>query len=88
MHEDAGLLKDLFARHRNVKIGLSGHMHQVDRIDFQGVSYLCSGAVSGSWWNGRYYACDYGYTVLDLYSDGTFEHEYVGYGWDGSGDGG
>lgn len=88
MHEDAGLLKDLFARHKNVKLGLSGHMHQVDRIDFQGVSYLCSGAVSASWWNGTYYACDYGYTLLDLFDDGSFEHAYVGYGWGAPGEGG
>lgn len=83
MHVDAAWLKDLFAKHRNVKLCLSGHMHQVDRIDFQGVSYVCSGAVCASWWNGRYYECDYGYSVIDLYEDGSFEQGYVTYGWGG-----
>lgn len=81
MHEDAKWLKDLFARHGNVKLCLSGHMHQLDRIDFQGVSYVCSGAVSASWWGGKYYACDYGYSVIDLFDDGGFAQEYVAYGW-------
>lgn len=81
MHEDAAKLKDLFARYRNVKLCLSGHMHQLDRIDFQGVTYLCSGAVSASWWGGKYYDCNYGYSLIDLYDDGTLETRYVGYGW-------
>jgi len=81
MHEDAHRIVGLLAEHPNVKLCLSGHMHQVDRIDFQGVSYVCSGAVSASWWNGRYYQCDYGYGVVDLRADGTFDHRYVPFGW-------
>lgn len=87
MHEDAGAIKDLFAAHPNVRLALSGHMHQVDRVDFQGVSYVCSGAVSGNWWKGEYYACDYGYSMIDLYDDGSFAQSYHGYGWSGEGSG-
>lgn len=83
MHEDARAIKDLFLKHPNVRLCLSGHMHQVDRIDFNGVSYLCGGAVSGNWWDGRYYQCDYGYAVLDLFDDGWFETEYLTYGGPG-----
>jgi 3',5'-cyclic-AMP phosphodiesterase len=53
----------------------------VDRVDYNGVSYLCNGAVCGSWWKGRHHDCDEGYAVLDLYDDGSFDCEYMKYGW-------
>jgi 3',5'-cyclic AMP phosphodiesterase CpdA len=81
MHGDALLLKRLFVKHPNVKLCLSGHMHQIDRVDFNGVSYICSGAVGASWWGGLYYECDYGYSLIDLFDDGGFEQKYVTYGW-------
>jgi 3',5'-cyclic-AMP phosphodiesterase len=76
MHVDANELKNLFWRHRNVKLCLSGHMHQVDLIQFNGVTYYCSGAVSGAWWGGRYYECDPGIGLIDLYEDGRIEARY------------
>jgi 3',5'-cyclic-AMP phosphodiesterase len=81
MHTDCVKLKELFAKHPNVKLCLSGHLHLVDRTDYNGVTYLCNGAVSGSWWKGRHKDCDEGYAVLDLYDDGSFDCEYVKYGW-------
>jgi Icc protein len=50
---DVHKIVDLFSRYPNVKLCLSGHIHLNDRIDFQGVTYLCNGAVSGAWWRGR-----------------------------------
>jgi Icc protein len=81
MHTDCVKLKDLFARHPNVKLCLSGHMHLQDRVDYNGVTYFCNGAVCGSWWDGRHKDCDEGYAVVDLYDDGSFDHQYVKYGW-------
>lgn len=83
MHTDYKRLKDLFRRHRNVKLAVSGHLHQCERIDYAGMTYLCNGAVSGGWWKGPHLGdeCDAGYAMLNLYDDGTFEHEYVHYGW-------
>lgn len=81
MHTDAKRLVNLFLKHPGVKLCLGGHLHQLDRIDYQGVSYLCGGAVSGSWWKGRHRQCDEGYGLVDLYTDGTFEHRYQTYGW-------
>lgn len=83
MHIDARRIKDLFARHANVHLCLSGHIHLVDRVDDLGVTYLCNGAVSGAWWKGPNRECDAGYCVVDLYDDGSFEHAYVTYGWQG-----
>lgn len=81
MHVDAKRLVNLFLKHPNVKLCVSGHIHQLDRIDFQGVTYLCNGAVSGAWWKGRNAQCDEGYAVLDLMTDGSFRHTYQTYGW-------
>lgn len=81
MHIDLRRIKDLFARHSNVKLCLSGHLHLVDRVDYAGVTYLCNGAVCGGWWNGSYQECEPGYALVDLYADGSFERNYVTYGW-------
>lgn len=82
MHQDTKRIKDLFLNHANVKVCISGHDHLLDRVDYNGVSYLCNGAVSGSWWGGRFKDCDPGYAILRLYADGSFENEYRTYKWD------
>ncbi|MBL8047162.1 MAG: metallophosphoesterase [Chthonomonas sp.] len=81
MHIDARRIKDLFAKHPNVKLCVSGHEHLHDQILYNGVTYVCAGAVCGGWWGGDYYECTYGYSVIDLFRDGTFRHEYMKYGW-------
>ncbi|HOQ03919.1 MAG TPA: metallophosphoesterase [Anaerohalosphaeraceae bacterium] len=87
MHLDAGRLKDLFKEHRNVKLCISGHLHLVDRVEYNGVVYICDGAVCASWWKGDYNEFDEGYGVFDLYEDGTFRHQYLSYGWTAAPDG-
>jgi 3',5'-cyclic AMP phosphodiesterase CpdA len=81
MHIDVRRLKDLFKKHSNVKLSLSGHLHLVDRVDYCGVTYLCNGAVCAGWWKGDYQECDEGYGLIDLYDDGSFAHQYVAYNW-------
>lgn len=80
MHTDARKLKDLFHKHPNVKLCLSGHIHLRDRLEYNGVTYLCNGAVSGAWWKGSYQETPPGYALIDLFDDGTFGCEYVTYG--------
>jgi 3',5'-cyclic-AMP phosphodiesterase len=71
-------LKELFLRHPRIKLALSGHMHQVDRVEYQGVAYICGGAVSGNWWDaGKYIGFGPAYVMVDLFADGTFRHEVV-----------
>ncbi|GAB4461641.1 MAG: hypothetical protein OHK0029_27230 [Armatimonadaceae bacterium] len=79
MHTDARKIKDLFFQHPNVKLAISGHIHLRDRLDYNGVTYLCNGAVSGAWWGGNYQETEPGYAVIDLFTDGTFAHQYVPY---------
>lgn len=90
MHADAMPLHERFAKHGGVRVCLSGHIHRHDRVAMPGIgqpsnaipiTYICGGAVSGSWWDGRKQRCDEGYGVVDLFDDGTFEHQYVAYRW-------
>ncbi|MBV6457643.1 MAG: 3',5'-cyclic adenosine monophosphate phosphodiesterase CpdA [Fimbriimonadaceae bacterium] len=81
MHIDARRIKNLFAKHPNVQAAISGHIHLLDRVDYNGVTYLCNGAVCGAWWGGSYQECPPGYAMLDLYDDGSVEREYVEWGW-------
>lgn len=81
LHEDTYRLTALFTHHPNVKACLSGHMHMVDRCEYNGVTYLCDGAVCGNWWKGRHKECDEGYATVDLFDDGTVQREYHTYGW-------
>lgn len=88
LHMDAKKLSKLFVKHPNVKLCVSGHLHLLERATFQGVTYICNGAVSGAWWekemateNDEPFRAAQGYGLFDLYDDGTFEHTYVEYGW-------
>ncbi len=81
MHIDARRIKDLFLKHPNVKVCLSGHIHLVDKVEYLGVTYFCNGAVSGGWWKGPCQEFDPGYGLVDLYDDGSFENRYVTFGW-------
>lgn len=81
IHIDARRIKDLFRKHPNVKLCVSGHEHLLDQVVYNHVAYFCNGAVCGAWWGGDYYECTYGYALIDLFDDGSFENRYVPYGW-------
>ena len=78
---DARKLAELFARH-NVRLALSGHIHQLDRIEFLGVTFICGGAVSGNWWQGPRKGMEEGFGVVDVEPGGKFRYRYHDYGWD------
>lgn len=81
VHTDAGLVAQLLSQFPQVKLCLSGHLHLVDHCLVRGVNYHCNGAVSGSWWKGPNEGFPEGYAVVDLFSDGSYQLEYVAYGW-------
>jgi 3',5'-cyclic AMP phosphodiesterase CpdA len=78
-HIDARRLKDLFRKHPNVKVCLSGHVHLADDVTYLGVRYLCNGAVSGGWWKGDYQEFPPAYAIVDFHEDGTVERQLVPY---------
>ena len=81
-HVDRGELLQLFRQHANVKLCLSGHTHLTEQIQMAGISFVNSGAISGLWWKGDNAHTDEGYSIVDLFDDGTFETTYQAYGWD------
>lgn len=75
VHTDATLLEDLFLRHSNVKLALSGHLHMEEAITYRGVTYLCNGSVCGNWWNEQtpaFRGFTPSITSIDLFDDGTW----------------
>jgi len=81
VHVDHARFQRLFAKHPQVKACLSGHLHIVEDIEYGGMRYLCSGAVAAGWWRGLHQRTDYGYSLVDLFDDGTVACRYVPYGW-------
>ena len=81
MHKDCRDLDALFRKHPNVKLCLSGHLHLLDRCEYNGVTHICDGAVSGAKWKGSKRQTPEGYGLIDLYEDGTFKHQYTQFGW-------
>jgi len=79
MHADSTRIINLFAQYPNVKLSLAGHIHLRDKVVYNNVTYICNGAVSGAWWEGNLRQTAPGYGLIDLYSDGTFEEQYVNY---------
>jgi 3',5'-cyclic AMP phosphodiesterase CpdA len=81
LHIDARRFKNLFNQNPQVKACLSGHIHLLDRVDYNGVTYLCNGSIAGAWWNGPFHETSPGYAMIDFYTNGRVEREYVPYGW-------
>jgi Icc protein len=81
MCRGAQRLIDLFSAN-NVRLALSGHLHQLDRIEFRGVTFICDGAVCGGWWRGPNKGFEEGFGVLDLNPDGSINHHYFDYAWE------
>jgi Icc protein len=79
MHTDTAKIINLFYKHPNVKLCLSGHIHLREKLIYNNVTYICNGAVSGAWWEGNRRETAPGYGLIDLYADGSFEERYVNY---------
>ncbi len=80
-HNASELHKVLSETRANVKLVLAGHLHHLEQIQIDGVTYLNSGAICGNWWKGAQKGCPEGLLVLDLGSDGSFTLDYRSYGW-------
>ena len=82
MMGDARRLIDLFKKHPNVKLCLSGHIHRLDRVELSGVTYICDGAVCGQkWWPMEPHTSVPGYSLTTLHPDGKFDYAYHDFGW-------
>ena len=81
VHLDANDIHAMFRKSGRVKLVLSGHTHLVDRCEADGVTYACSGAISGGWWKATKTYCDPCYGLVDLMSDGSFALVVKPTGW-------
>lgn len=82
MHADSHTLQALLRRYANVKVCVSGHLHLLDRVVYDGITYLGCGAVSGDWWKHQmFHQTSCGFAMLDFYTDGSVERTYHPYDW-------
>jgi len=65
----------------NVKAVLAGHLHQLERIERDGVPFINCGAVCGNYWQGSMFGTPEGFGVVDLGADGSVAFDYHSYGW-------
>ena len=77
---NAGAILKVLKDHR-VNLVLSGHLHENERIEYQGTTHIEDGAVCGNWWRGALNGTPEGFGIIDAKADGTFEHQYHAYGW-------
>lgn len=85
-HTDSMQITKLFYRHRNKNIHcISGHIHLLDVTTYNHVNYYCNGSISGFWWGEGdkdsaqkywYHQTPPGYTIIDLYKDGSMSNIY------------
>jgi 3',5'-cyclic-AMP phosphodiesterase len=79
MHTDFFTLKDIFRGYPNIKLCISGHIHLQDEIEYLGIKYYCSGAISGNWWKGAFQDFAPAYALMELYDDGSSRRTMVNY---------
>jgi 3',5'-cyclic-AMP phosphodiesterase len=82
MHGDSHAIQAILRKHANVKLCLSGHLHLLDQVVYDGITYMGCGAVSGDWWkNHTFHQTRCGFATLNLFPDGRFERTYHAYDW-------
>jgi len=69
----------LLSRYKT-KLVLQGHLHIFERIEYGGITFITTGAVSGKWWRGPNYGTPEGFGVVTCRAD-AFQYEHQTYGW-------
>jgi Icc protein len=65
----------------NVRVVLQGHTHVNEEIEFRGLRFMISGAVSGNWWCGARAASAERYSVVTVHGNGSLSRQYKPYGF-------
>jgi Predicted phosphohydrolases len=82
MHSDSHEVQAILRSYPQVKLCISGHLHLLDKISYDGIDYLGSGAISGNWWSSEtFHRTHCGFCVFDLYPDGSYQRKYYEYEW-------
>lgn len=64
----------------NVKAVLQGHLHIIEKMEYNGTQYITSGAVCGNWWKGPRMGHPEGFAVCEVEGD-NISWRYETYGW-------
>jgi 3',5'-cyclic-AMP phosphodiesterase len=80
-HNAVALLQVFAETNANVKIVVAGHLHHLEEIQVDGISFVNGGAICGNWWKGKQRGCSEGFLVLELRGNGSFTTDYRSYGW-------
>jgi 3',5'-cyclic AMP phosphodiesterase CpdA len=70
---------DLYKEY-NLKLVLQGHLHVLEEIRINNITFITGGAVSGNWWKGSYHGVEEGFLIIRAKGD-RFDYEYIDYGW-------
>jgi predicted phosphodiesterase len=81
VHNTAALRQLIAETGANVKMLLAGHLHHLEQIQVDGVSFINAGAICGNWWKGKQMGCPEGFLIVELRADGGFSADYRSYGW-------
>ena len=65
----------------NLQMVLQGHQHLDEKIFSKGTWFITGGAVSGSWWGGKYYGSEEGFVLVSIDQNNQFSFQYIDYGW-------
>ena len=65
----------------NVRVVLQGHTHVNEEIEFRGLRFMTSGAVSGNWWRGIRAGSAEGYSVVTVRANHSIQRSYRTYGF-------
>lgn len=78
--KDAPALFDV-VKGANVRAFISGHLHLVEELQFNGHRTICSGSVSGHQWGGPRLGTPEGFGVFDCHTNGALTFRYMSHDW-------
>ena len=81
VHNAAALRQVIAETGANVKMLLAGHLHHLEQIQVDCVSFINAGAICGNWWKGKQMGCPEGFLIVELRADGGFSTDYRSYAW-------
>lgn len=82
MRADSHAVQAILREYPQVKLCINGHLHMRDKVSYDGIDYLGTGAVSGNWWaNDTFHQTQCGFGIFDLNPDGSYQRTYYTYKW-------
>jgi 3',5'-cyclic-AMP phosphodiesterase len=82
MHGDSHAIQAMLRSSPNVKVCVSGHLHLLDQVVYDGITYLGCGAVCGNGWSSpTFHQTQRGFAGIDFFADGSVSRTYHTYRW-------